>query len=71
MNEKIEEFNIQEYMTKGVERIVSDALKATAKNPHETAFMLKFAAASRAASQKTKKAPAAACFMKSASLLKL
>ena len=39
------EFDIQEYMTKGVERVVSDALKATLKDPKESAFMLKFAKA--------------------------
>ena len=39
------EFDIQEYMTKGVKRIVSDALKATLKDPRESAFMLRFAAA--------------------------
>ena len=50
------EFDIQEYMTKGVERIVSEALRATLKNPRESAFLLKFAAASRSASQKRKKA---------------
>ena len=31
------EFDIQEYMTKGVKRIVSDALKATLKDPCESA----------------------------------
>ncbi|MBO4414684.1 MAG: radical SAM protein [Lachnospiraceae bacterium] len=46
------EFDIQEYMTAGVERIVSDALKATLSNPAESAFMLKFAAASKKASAK-------------------
>lgn len=45
-------FDIQAYMTKGVERVVSDAIKATVKNPRESVFMLRFAAASRAASQK-------------------
>ena len=45
-------FDIQAYMTKGVERVVSDAIKATVKNPRESAFMLRFAVASRAASQK-------------------
>ena len=50
------EFDIQEYMTKGVERVVSDALKATLKNPKESAFMLGFAAASAAASKKRQKA---------------
>ncbi len=46
------EFDIQEYMTKGVERVVADAVKATLKNPKESAFMLSFAAASKAASAK-------------------
>ncbi|MBP5153039.1 MAG: radical SAM protein [Lachnospiraceae bacterium] len=50
------EFDIQEYMTKGVERVVADAMKATLKNPKESAFMLGFAGASAAASKKRKKA---------------
>ncbi len=45
-------FGIQEYMTHGVERIVSDAVKATLKNPRESAYMVKFAAASKNASRK-------------------
>ena len=49
-------FDIQEYMTKGVERVVSDAIKATLKNPKESAFAIKFAAAARAASKKRKAA---------------
>ena len=48
-------FDIQDYMTKGVERVVSEALRATLKDPRESAFMLRFAAASRAASKKRKK----------------
>ena len=51
-----ESFDIQEYMTHGVERVVSEALKATLKDPRQSAFMIKFAAASRAASVKRKKA---------------
>ncbi len=51
-----ETFDIQTYMTKGVERVVSDAIRATLKNPRESAFMVKFAAASRRASQKRRKA---------------
>ena len=47
-----ESFNLQDYLTKGVERVVSEALKATLKNPRESTFMLKFAKASRAASKK-------------------
>lgn len=46
-----ENFDIQAYMTKGVERIVADSLRATLKDPRESAFMVKFAAASRKASK--------------------
>ena len=45
-------FDIQAYMSKGVEHIVTDAIKATVKNPKESAFMLRFAAASRSASKR-------------------
>ncbi len=48
-------FDIQEYMTKGIERVISDAMKATLKDPRESAFLLRFAAASKAASRKRKK----------------
>lgn len=30
------EFDIQDYMTKGVERVVADAVRATLKNPKES-----------------------------------
>ncbi|MCM1038326.1 MAG: radical SAM protein [Roseburia sp.] len=46
-----ENFDIQAYMTRGVERIVADSLKATLQDPRESAFMVKFAAASRKASK--------------------
>lgn len=45
-------FNIQRYMTHGVIRVVTDSLRATAKNPTERAFMKSFAAAARKASKK-------------------
>ena len=45
-------FDIQKYMTRGVERIVADALRATIKNPRESAYMLRFAAASKKSSKK-------------------
>jgi MoaA/NifB/PqqE/SkfB family radical SAM enzyme len=45
-------FDIQGYMTRGVERVVADALRATVKNPRESAYMLKFASASKMASKK-------------------
>ena len=40
MNEK---FDVQAYMSHGVETIVKDALRATLKNPRESAFTAKFA----------------------------
>ncbi len=49
-------FDMQAYMTRGVERVVADVLRATLKNPRESAFMVKFAAASKAASAKRRKA---------------
>ena len=54
MNEKA--FDIQEYMTHGVERVVKEAIKATLKNPKESVFMARFAAASKAASKIRRKA---------------
>ena len=53
-----EPFDLQEYLANGVEKIVADAVRATLKNPRESAFMLQFAAASRGASQKRKDAEA-------------
>ena len=44
--------NIQRYMTHGVVRVVTDSLRATAKNERESAFMRSFAKASRAASKR-------------------
>lgn len=49
-------FDIQEYMTHGVERVVADSVKATLKNPRESAFMLGFAKASAEASKRRRKA---------------
>ncbi|MDO4864467.1 MAG: radical SAM protein [Ruminococcus sp.] len=51
-----ENFDLQNYLIEGVEGVVSEALRATLKNPRESAFMLRFAAASRAASKKRRKA---------------
>ena len=45
-------FDLQDYLARGVERVVSDAVKATLKDPRESIFMARFAAASRAASKK-------------------
>ena len=52
-------FDIQGYMTRGVERVVADALRATVKNPRESAYMLRFASASKKASKKRAAAEAA------------
>ena len=49
MNEK---FDFQKYLSKGVEDLMRDVVKATMTNPRESAFMLKFAAAAAAASKK-------------------
>ena len=51
-----ENFDLQNYLINGVEGVVKDALKATLRNPRESAFMLRFAAASRAASKKRRTA---------------
>ena len=45
-----ETIDIQQYLTEGVETIVKDALRATLKNPKESLFMTRFAAASKKAS---------------------
>ena len=47
-----ETFDIEDYLTRGVERVVKDAVKATLKNPRESVFMARFALASRSASGK-------------------
>lgn len=44
-----ENFDLTAYLTSGVERIVSESLLATLKDPRESAFMLKFASASKKA----------------------
>lgn len=51
-----EKFNIAEYMSRGVEKIVRNAMRATFSNPAESLFMAKFAVASAAASKKREKA---------------
>ena len=55
MDNDKKEFDLQEYLTRGVERVVSEALRATLKDPKESAFMLKFAAATKAAAKRRRK----------------
>ena len=45
------QFDLQRHIEQGVEAIVAETLKATWKNPKESAFMAKFAVASRKASK--------------------
>ena len=45
-------FNLQEHIAKGVEKIVADTLKATLRDPRESAFMVKFAAAAAKATKR-------------------
>lgn len=48
-------FELQKHIEQGVEAIVADTIKATLKNPKESAFMLRFAAASKRASKTRRK----------------
>ena len=47
-----ERFDLQKYLTEGVEQVIKDALKATLKDPRESAFLVKFAAACAVADRK-------------------
>jgi MoaA/NifB/PqqE/SkfB family radical SAM enzyme len=51
-------FDLQAYMARGVENLVTGALRATLRNPRESAYMARFAAASRRASKKRAEAEA-------------
>ncbi len=51
-----EEFNLEKYLTQGVEDIVKGAIKATLSNPKESLFMAQYAIASKEASKKREKA---------------
>ncbi len=55
MSNMDKDFDLQEYLTKGVEGVIADAVRATLRDPRESAFLLKFAAASRAASRRRRK----------------
>ena len=44
------QFDLQKHIGQGVEKIVADTVRATLKNPKESLFMARFAAASRKAS---------------------
>ncbi len=46
------DFNLDQYLTDGVESIVSDAMKAALKNPKESAFLLQYAAYAKRSAKK-------------------
>ncbi len=48
-------FDIQEYMTAGVENVLKNAMKVTLSNPAQSIFMTRFAMAAKPASAKRKK----------------
>ena len=52
MDQNNSAFDIQAYMTAGVERVVKDSIRATLKDPKGSAFMASFALAAKAASKK-------------------
>ena len=49
-------FDLQAYLSKGIEDFMRDLVRATLVNPRESAYMLRFAAATAAASKKRKAA---------------
>ncbi len=52
-------FDLQAYLSRGVERLVSDVVRATLKNPKESAYMLRFVKSSQAAAKKRQEYEAA------------
>ena len=48
----MESFDLTEYLTNGVENLVKNILRATLKDPKESAFMLKYSKAAKEASKK-------------------
>ena len=56
-----EKFDLQEYLTQGVDKIVRDAVRATLRNPRESAFMARYALASARAAQRRRFQGAVEC----------
>lgn len=54
----MEKFNLEEYLSNGVEKIVSEIIRATIKNPKESIFMAEYASASRNARRLRKESEA-------------
>ncbi|MGN0279201.1 MAG: hypothetical protein ACI4C4_07585 [Lachnospiraceae bacterium] len=57
----MDRFQLEEYLSKGVENIVSEILKATLHNPKETLFLTKYAVDSRNARKIRQQSEAASC----------
>lgn len=53
------QFNLEKYLSEGVEKIVKGILKATLKNPDASRFIAHYAAASRLAASRRHKLEAA------------
>ena len=51
-----ENSDLQTYLSEGIEHFMAGVIRATMKNPRESAFVVKFAAATKAASRKRKTA---------------
>ena len=51
-----ENSDLQTYLSEGIEHFMAGVIRATMKNPRESAFVVKFAAATKAASRKRKAA---------------
>lgn len=51
-----ENFDLDAYMTRGVEDLVKTAMKSTLKNPRESLYLAQFAVSSRRANEKRRKA---------------
>ena len=50
-----ERFDLQKYLSEGVEQVIKDALKATLRDPRESAFLMKFAASCAVADKRREK----------------
>jgi len=48
----MDEFDLAVYLSNSIEKIVKSILRATLKDPRESAFMLRYSAASREAARK-------------------
>ena len=52
----MEGFRLEEYLSRGTQRIVNEILKASIDNPKQSLFMLQYAGAARAAEKLRRKA---------------